>query len=177
MLGAGVAMGERPAPLQWAGAVLAMAGLVYLVLPGVTAPPLGPALLMALAGAAWAGYSIRGRVLANPLAQTTGNFVRAIPLAALPVAAMLPQTVAEPQGVVLALTSGAVASGLGYVAWYAALRGLTAMHAGVVQLAGPVLAGAGGVLLLGEPLSVRLVVAAAMVLGGIAMAIRGRRRV
>jgi drug/metabolite transporter (DMT)-like permease len=175
MLAAAVGSGDRPRAVQWAGAVVALSGLAYLVFPGLTAPPAGPALLMAIAGVAWALYSIRGRVLSNPLAQTTGNFVRSLPLAAATMLVFLPQAHAEPRGVALATASGALASGLGYVAWYAALRGLTAMHAGVVQLAGPVLAAAGGVLLLGEPLSIRLVLSAAMVLGGIAMAIVGGR--
>lgn len=173
MMATAVAFGERPRPVQWAGAALAMAGLVYLVLPGLAAPPPGAALLMALAGVSWGAYSIRGRVLPNPLSQTTGNFVRAIPFVGATLLLFGAQAHAGPQGVTLALASGAVASGLGYVAWYAALRGLSAMHAGVVQLAGPVLTAAGGVLLLGEPLSLRLVLSAVMVLGGIAAAIVG----
>jgi drug/metabolite transporter (DMT)-like permease len=176
MLAVAIASGDRPRPLQWAGALIALSGLVYLVLPGLTAPPAGAALMMAVAGMSWGFYSIRGRGLANPLLQTTGNFVRAIPFAGAALLVFAGQAHAAADGVALALTSGAVASGLGYVAWYAALPGLSAMHAGVVQLAGPVLAGLGGVVLLGEPLSLRLVLSGVMVLGGILLAIVGGPR-
>jgi drug/metabolite transporter (DMT)-like permease len=179
MLAAAVASGDRPRPLQWIGAAIALSGLVYLVFPGLAAPPAGAAALMTVAGIAWGFYSIRGRSLPNPLRQTTGNFVRAVPYAVGALLAFAAQAHASAEGVALALTSGAVASGLGYIAWYAALPGLSAMHAGVVQLAGPILAGLGGVILLGEPLTLRLALSAAMVLGGILLAIvgaSGRRR-
>jgi drug/metabolite transporter (DMT)-like permease len=163
--------GERPRPLQWLGIGLACAGLVYLVLPGLTAPPLGSAALMALAGCAWGFYSLRGRAATNPLAQTTSNFVRAVPMVLAVSALALPQLHVEPRGALLAVASGALASALGYVVWYTALRGLTATRAAVVQLAVPVLAAAGGVVLLAEMVTHQLVLSAAMVLGGIALAL------
>ena len=171
-----IASGERPRAVQWAGLLLAVSGLVYLVLPGLSAPPLGPALLMAVAGASWGFYSLRGRGAADPVAQTAGNFVRSVPIILLGSVATFSKAHAEPRGIALALASGIVASGLGYVAWYAALRGLTAMRAAVVQLAVPLIAAAGGVLLLSETVTPRLVLATVVVLGGIVMTILGGGR-
>ena len=176
MFAAAVVARDHPRPLQWVGAAVAFAGLVYLVLPGVTAPTARAAALMVTAGIAWGFYSLRGRGLADPLRHTTGNFVRALPLAAAALLAAPGLLHAAPRGIALAVASGAIASGLGYVAWYAALRTLSSTQAGVVQLGGPVIAGAGGVLLLGEPLTLRLVLAGAMVLGGIMLATVTRRR-
>jgi drug/metabolite transporter (DMT)-like permease len=174
MLLASVGGGERPHAVQWIGVGLALAGLVYLVLPGLAAPPLIAALLMLLAGVAWGVYSLLGRGSADPLRETAGNFVRAVPFAIAVSAVMLRDLHVAPRGLVLAIASGAVASGLGYVLWYAALRNLSGFTASIVQLAGPVLAAAGGVLLLDERISLRLAVAATLVLGGIALAIVGR---
>jgi drug/metabolite transporter (DMT)-like permease len=168
--------GERPGALQWIGVTLALGGLVYLMLPGITAPPFVPALLMVLAGAAWGIYSLLGRGSADPLAETAGNFVRAVPFALAASVVMLPGLHVERAGIILAVTSGAVASGLGYVIWYAALRSLSGFTASIVQLAGPVLAATGGVLLLGERVTPRLFLAGGLVLGGIALAIVGRNR-
>jgi drug/metabolite transporter (DMT)-like permease len=173
MLGAALRSEDRPRPLQWTGAALAVAGLVTLVLPGLTAPPPDAALLMAAAGVAWGIYSLRGRVTSNPLLQTTGNFVRAVPLVGAASLLTLPAVHVETKGVLLSVLSGALASGLGYVVWYAALRGLTRTYAAVVQLAVPLLAAAGGILFLRETVSLRLLVSAVMVLGGIATAILG----
>jgi drug/metabolite transporter (DMT)-like permease len=149
---------------------------VYLMLPGLTAPPWLGALLMAVAGVSWGVYSLRGRGVRHPLAQTTTNFVRAVPLVLLGSIIAWRQFHIEPIGVALAVASGALASGVGYVIWYAALRGLTATRAAVVQLAVPVLAAAGGVVFLQETISARLVVSTVMVLGGIGLAIAGRDR-
>jgi drug/metabolite transporter (DMT)-like permease len=168
--------GERPRIIQWAGLLVAIGGLVYLVFPGLSAPPLGYALLMAVAGASWGMYSLRGRGATDPLAQTAGNFVRSVPIVALGSLATISNAHADPRGIALALASGIVASGLGYVAWYAALRGLTAMRAAVVQLAVPLIAAAGGVLLLSETVTVRLLIATVLVLGGIIMTIVGGKR-
>jgi drug/metabolite transporter (DMT)-like permease len=171
MLTAAFASGERFQTAQWLGLALAGAGLVYLVLPGLEAPPLGGATLMALAGVSWGLYSLRGRGTPHPLAQTARNFVSALPLVGVANLVAAPQAQVTPGGALLATASGALASGLGYVIWYMALRGLTAARAAVVQLAVPVLAAAGGVLFLSEPISLRLIAAAAMVLGGIAVAL------
>jgi len=175
MLATALWSGERPSLWQWSGVVLALAGLIYLVLPGVSAPPLGAALLMVLAGAAWGIYSLLGRGSADPLGETAGNFARAVPFAIAVSLMTIRDVHVRPTGLLLAIASGAVASGLGYVIWYAALRTLGGFAASIVQLAVPVLAAGGGVLLLGERITIRLVLAGVLVLGGIALAIvRGK---
>lgn len=168
--------GERPYPLQWFGFGLALAGLVYLVLPGLAAPSLSGSALMAFAGFSWGIYSLRGRGAANPLAQTTRNFVGSVPFVVAVSLVALQRFHIEPRGALLAIASGALASGLGYVTWYAALRGLSTTRAAVVQLSVPILAAVGGVTLLAESVSARLVLSGAMVLGGIALALIGRER-
>ena len=177
MMSAALRGGERPHALQWFGLCVALAGLIYLMLPGLSAPPWAGAALMALAGIAWGVYSLRSRASSSPLAQTTSNFVRCVPLVLAVNLAARAQFHAEPRGVLLAIASGAIASGLGYVVWYAALRGLTASRAAVLQLAVPILAAAAGAVFLKESLTARLLIAAAMVLGGIAAALFGRKRV
>ncbi len=177
MIGWGLAKGERLRAREWTGVAVALAGLVALLLPGLSAPdPLG-ALSMALAGAAWGVYSLLGRAAKSPpLPTTAGNFVLSLALAApLALAALLARSAhATPRGLLLATASGALASGVGYTLWYAALPGLTATHAAVVQLAAPVLAAAGGALLVGEPLTLRLVLFGAAILGGIALVVLRR---
>ena len=176
MLIAALRSGERPHATQWLGLGVALAGLAYLMLPGVSAPPLADAALMGVAGFSWGMYSLRGRRTANPLGQTASNFLRAVPFVFVVSAVELPRFHVEASGLMLACASGVLASGLGYVAWYAALGGLTATRAAVVQLSVPVLAAAGGVILLGETISARLVVSTIAILGGIALAIVGRER-
>jgi drug/metabolite transporter (DMT)-like permease len=171
MIGFGLLSGERPRPLEWLGLATALGGLVYLVSPGLTAPdPLG-ALLMSTAGIAWGVYSLRGRSVTAPVASTAGNFARTVPMAAIASALALSFVHAEPTGIVLALVSGTLTSGLGYVLWYRVLRGLTSTRAAIVQLPVPVIAALGGVVCLAEQLSLRLVVASALILGGVAMAV------
>jgi drug/metabolite transporter (DMT)-like permease len=175
MIAAGLREGERPRGREWSGLLLALGGLVYLVAPGLTAPaPLG-SILMALAGSAWAAYSLLGRNAASPVAATAGNFLRSLPVTLLVSLGSLRSAHLSPRGALLAVVSGAITSGLGYVIWYAALRGLTATRAATAQLAVPALTAVGGVLLLGEPVTVRLVLAALLILGGIALALHGRR--
>ena len=174
MLGTGLLRGERFAPAGWAGLLLAMAGLAVLLLPGAAAPSFGGAALMAGAGVAWGGYSLRGRGIADPLAATAAGFLRAAPLGILLALAFAPRLHADARGVGLAVASGALTSGLGYVVWYAALRRLTALRAAVVQLSVPLIAALGGVLLLGEALSLRLGVAALAILGGIGLVLGSR---
>jgi len=177
MIGVGLRQGERPAGLEWVGLAVAVAGLVYLVSPGLAAPSPGGAAAMAVAGAAWGVYSLLGRGSGRPVATTAGNFLRATPLALgmMAVAGLAAGSVRiTVWGALLAVVSGAVTSGLGYVVWYAALAGLTATRAATVQLAVPVLTAFGGVALLGEPITLRLVVASVPILGGVLLAIRSR---
>ncbi len=170
MIGWGVARGERPRPLAWLGFTLAGGGLVTLTLPGLAAPdPIGGG-LMAIAGASWAIYSLRGRATVHPLAVTADNFARAVPMAAvLLVVIPLAGGHANVHGIVLAIGSGAIASGIGYSLWYAALPSLAATRAAIVQLAVPVVAAAGGGLVLGEPITLRLAAATVAIIGGIAL--------
>lgn len=174
MFGASLHSGLRPRAGEWLGLVLAFSGLVALALPGVTAPdPLG-ALSMACAGVAWGVYSLLGRDSTSPLATTAGNFVRSTPLALLLSALTLPHARVTAQGAALAVTSGALASGVGYSLWYAALPQLSSARAGVVQLTVPVLAGLLGVAWLGEALTPRLCGAALAVLGGVGLTLYAR---
>jgi drug/metabolite transporter (DMT)-like permease len=174
MLGAGLLSGERFAPGGWLGMALALAGLAVLLLPGAAAPSLYGAALMAGAGAAWGGYSLRGRGAPDPLAATGASFLRAAPMAVLLVLPFATRVHADAGGVALAVASGAVTSGLGYVVWYAALRRLTALRAAAVQLSVPLLAAGGGVLLLGEAFTARLALAALAILGGIGLVLGSR---
>ena len=169
MLGSAAWSGERLRPAQWAGVLIALAGLLILVSPGLTAPSPWAAALMGVAGLFWGVYTLRGRGMTNPLVHTTVNFVWAVPLVLIVSALTLPQFHASPRGVLLAVVSGAVTSGLGYVAWYSALRSLTATKAAVLQLSVPILAAAGGVVFLTEPVSLRLAASAVLVIGGIAL--------
>jgi len=174
MLAAGLRSGEQFPPVAWVGLALAVVGVVYLVAPGVRAPePLG-ALLMATAGVAWGVYSLRGRGSPNPLGATARNFITSVPFAAVLVVVTLGFSHSSPRGMLLAAASGAITSGLGYVVWYAALRDLAATRASVVQLSVPVIAAAGGLLFLAEPITLRLVLSAAAVLGGIALVLTQR---
>ncbi len=175
MIGWGLWHGERLRALQWLGLALAAAGLVWLLLPGLAMPSLLPGLVMAGAGIAWAVYTLRGRgSQLDPTAVTAGNFLRATPLALLASALLWRQAHATAPGLALAVVSGALASGAGYAVWYTALRGLTATRAAIVQLGVPVLAAAGGALLLGEPVTPTLLGASLAVLGGVALVILAR---
>lgn len=176
MLGVGLRSGEMFGPLAWSGFVLAVAGLVYLVSPGVTAPPPLGAALMAIAGIAWGVYSLRGRGVADPLAATARNFLRAAPLALLLSLALASRAHADAAGIALAVASGAVTSGIGYVIWYAALPGLSAMRAATVQLSVPLIAAFGGVLFLSEAISPRLAFASVAILGGIALVLMAKAK-
>ena len=176
MITAGFVGGHRPTALEWIGLVIAFGGLVYLVSPGLSAPdPLGAA-LMALAGFAWGVYSLRGRGSSDPIGDTAANFMRAVPFALAVSLIAWSQLDISARGAWLAIGSGALASGLGYVIWYAALNGLSATRAAIVQLSVPVLTAVGGVLLLAEPVTWRLGIASAIVLGGVALAILGKTR-
>jgi drug/metabolite transporter (DMT)-like permease len=177
MLGAGLWAGERLAPLAWCGVVLAAAGLVWLMLPSVAAPSPGSATLMAAAGAAWGIYSLRSRGVADPLAATAANFARAVPLTMLLGVASIGRLHADPAGVLLAVVSGAVTSGIGYVLWYAALAHLSSLRAAAVQLSVPLVAALGAVAFLGEAFTSRLALASVSILGGIALVLAAKAEV
>ena len=177
MIGRGLWSGERLQIAQWLGLVLALAGLAGLLLPGVSAPPLVGSLLMLGAGVAWGIYSLRGRGAGDPLQVTAGNFLRALPMTAALSLLMLDRASLDRAGVLYAVCSGAVASGIGYAIWYSALPALKATSAATVQLSVPVIAALGGIVLLGEALTTRFVLASAAILGGIALVILERRRV
>ena len=174
MFAAALSSGERFPALAWFGLAVAATGLIYLVSPGLSAPdPLGAALMTA-AGVAWGGYSLLGRGAADPLAATTMNFVLCAPLVLIVSLFSLAQVHVTPLGAAYAIASGAVASGCGYVIWYAALRGLSAGRAATVQLSVPVIAALGAVLLLAEPITLRLVLASIATLGGVALVLAQR---
>jgi drug/metabolite transporter (DMT)-like permease len=174
MVTAGLRAGERPRPIAWIGFATAVAGLVVLLAPGVSAPEPVAAGAMVVAGVAWGIYSLLGRGTADPTGATAGNFLRAAPLAILVSLAARASAHADRRGAVLAIVSGAVTSGLGYVLWYAVLPRLGAVRAAMAQVAAPALTAIGGVALLGEPATPRLAGAAALILGGVAVALRGR---
>ncbi|MBL8264603.1 MAG: DMT family transporter [Xanthomonadaceae bacterium] len=176
MIGRGLISGERLSPVQWCGLALAMAGLVGLLLPGVSAPPVVGALLMLAAGIAWGAYSLRGRGAGDAIAKTAGNFLRAVPFALVLSVIMLRDVHADAIGIACALVSGALTSGIGYAVWYTALPQLRATSAATVQLSVPALAAIAGIALLGEPPTWRLALATLAILGGIAMVVRVRSR-
>lgn len=166
--------GEHFALLSWLGLAIAVLGLVYLVSPGITAPdPLGAA-LMTVAGVAWGVYSLRGRGAADPLSSTANNFICAVPMVLAVSALFIGGFRVSARGLALAVASGALTSGLGYVVWYAALRGLSRTRAATVQLSVPVIAAIGGVLLLAEPITLRLLLASGATLGGVWLVLRQR---
>lgn len=169
MIGYGWLQGERLRPLQILGLLLAIGGLLFLLLPGAHAPQPKAAAMMVLAGVAWAFYSLLGRGSTDPLAATAGNFLRSLP-ALLPLAALYYAHLSwDGLGALYAMLSGALASGIGYAIWYAALPHLKAMQAASVQLSVPIIAAIAGSLLLGEQLSLQLLTASVAVLGGIAL--------
>lgn len=177
MIGSAIVKGELPGGLEWLGLVIAVGGLVYLVFPGLSAPPLVGSLLMGVSGIAWGFYSLRGKKSDDALADTAGNFVRSVPFALIAAIPFLSQLRLSSRGIVMAVLSGAVASGLGYTAWYAALKYHSSTRAAVLQLAVPLIAALGGVLFLSESADLRLGIASVLILGGIAVTIIGSRTV
>jgi drug/metabolite transporter (DMT)-like permease len=165
--------GERLSARTLLGMLIAFAGLVLLLLPGAEAPPLLSALVMAASGVAWGAYSLLGKGSPNPLADTAGNFVRSLPLLLVLGVVMLAlaRTHVSPAGLLYALASGVLASGAGYAVWYGVVKQVSAQQAATMQLSVPVIAALGGVVLIGEPMSLRLLLASLVVLGGVAMAL------
>jgi drug/metabolite transporter (DMT)-like permease len=177
MIGYGIWKGERLLGLQLVGLIVAFGGLIGLLLPGLSAPPLPGSLLMLGAGVAWGVYSLRGRNVGDPARATAGNFLRAVPIAiALSIVTMRKASL-DTAGLSYAVLSGGLTSGIGYAIWYMSLPALKATHAATVQLSVPVIAALGGIALLGEPVTLRLVLAAAAILGGIAMVVVEKRPV
>ena len=171
MLASGVVRGDRPGVLEWLGIAIAFAALVYLLSPSLVAPdPIGTALMIA-AGLSWAAYSLLGRGSRSPLAETAGNFLRCVPVGLVLVVAGTVAHQPSQLGLACAIASGALASGLGYAIWYATLPGLSRTQAAFVQLTVPAIAAAGGVLVLAEPITARLVLSSAGILGGVALAL------
>ena len=180
MIGYGLAIGERLRGLQVAGFSLALSGLVVLLMPGLATPSVINSLFMLGAGVAWGVYSLRGkpvqgRVSGDPAQVTAGNFVRAVPMALMLNLLMYGHTSVDAMGITLAVCSGALASGVGYVIWYRVIPALQATHAASVQLSVPVIAALGGVVLLGEPVTLILITTSAAILGGIALVIWQRK--
>lgn len=174
MIGYGLAHRERLRVGQWIGVACALAGLVGLVLPGLSAPPPLASLLMLCAGVAWGVYSLHGKGAADPIAATAGNFIRAVPFALAVSVATLGHLSIDRMGLLYAALSGALTSGVGYVIWYAALKELRATTAATVQLSVPLIAALGGIVLLGEPLTARLALSSIAILGGIALVVARR---
>jgi drug/metabolite transporter (DMT)-like permease len=171
MIGYGLWSGERLTMRQFAGLVFAFGGLAGLMLPGVSAPSLPASILMLIAGCAWGIYSLRGKGVADPTNATAGNFLRAVPMAIVLSAVAFRWASSDGTGVCYAIVSGALTSGVGYAIWYTALRGLKATSAAAVQLSVPVIAAIGGIIFLGEAISLRLLIASMAILGGIALVI------
>jgi drug/metabolite transporter (DMT)-like permease len=172
MIGRGLVIGERPSLVDWFGLVIATGGLIVLTRPGLTAPdPLG-SVLMIVAGVCWGAYSLAGRLSRDPLATTTGNFLRACVFGLIFAAVSLPSRHITGTGALLALASGSLASGVGYTLWYAALPALAAWRAAVLQLVVPVATAGAAALFLGEIVTPRLIIAMVCVLAGVGLTIR-----
>jgi drug/metabolite transporter (DMT)-like permease len=176
MIGYGLWAGERFLKVQLAGLILAFAGIIGLLLPGISAPPLAGSILMLGAGTAWGVYSIRGKGAGDPTRVTAGNFLRTVPVALALSALTFDHSSLDLAGAWYAVASGALASGVGYAIWYTALPQLKATSASTVQLSVPVLAALGGVAFLGEPITLRLALASVAILGGIALVILERKQ-
>lgn len=175
MIGHGIRAGERLAGLQLFGLLLALGGLIGLLLPGLSAPPLDQALLMLSAGIAWGIYSLRGKGAGDATRVTAGNFLRAVPFAAVLSMLTLDRASLDSAGIGYAVASGALASGMGYAIWYTALPALRATTAATVQLSVPIITALGGIIFLGESATLRLVLASIAILGGIALVLREKK--
>ena len=166
--------GTRLHSTEWAGVIIAFSGFTYLILPGVTAPSVTGFILMTVAGIAWGIYTLKGRGSRNPLMDTAYNFLRTTPFVALLTISTFNNMHYSSEGIILALLSGGITSGIGYTIWYTALGGLSSTQAAVVQLSVPVIAALGGVIFVTEAITIRLTISAAMVLGGISIVILGK---
>jgi len=175
MLLSAVMAGDRLCWIEWAGVGVAVAGFVYLMLPGATSPDIGGFVLMVIAGVAWAIYTLRGRGSARPLLDSAYHFIRTLPFVLVLSLVTMADAHYSAHGVWLAMVSGGVASGMGYAIWYVAIGGMSAIQASVVQLLVPLIAAIGGAIWIAEMVGLRLIVAGVMILGGILMVVLGRR--
>lgn len=176
MISIGIWRGERLVKLQWLGLLLALGGLIGLTFPGLSAPPLFSSFLMAGAGVAWGIYSLRGRGAGDPTLVTAGNFLRTVPITIALSLLMFAQISWDSAGIWYAIMSGAVTSGIGYAIWYKALPALKATQAATVQLSVPVIAAIGGIVLLGETMTLRLILASIAIISGIALVILEKKK-
>lgn len=175
MIAYSLASGKKMSAMEWLGVILALFGFLYLMLPGAETPSLSGFILMTISGIGWGTYSILGKTTKNPLQDTAYNFLRTIPFLLLLLYFIMQENHYNTKGILLALFSGVVTSGLGYIIWYAALKGLTTIQASIVQLFVPVLAAVGGFLFVNEVISLRLLVSALLILGGILLLIIKKR--
>lgn len=159
---------------EWTGVIIAFTGFIYLILPSITTPSVNGFILMTISGISWSIYTLRGRSSKNPLMDTTYNFVRTTPFVALLAVFTIQNISYSSEGVVLALLSGGITSGVGYTIWYIALRGLSSTQAAVIQLSVPVIAAIGGVIFVSELITYRLIISATIVLGGILTVVLGK---
>jgi len=176
MISYGIWSGERLRAGQIVGLVLAIGGLVALLLPGLSAPPLEGAALMAVAGVAWGIYSLRGRRFRDPTLATAGNFLRAVPFTIILSLLIHSGISLDPAGLLYGIASGAITSGIGYAIWYAVLPSLAATTAATIQLSVPVITALGGIVFLGEAMTLRLLLSSVAIIGGIALVIAAKRR-
>ena len=169
MIIAALVKGDRLGSIAWSGVLIAFGGFIYLVLPGVTTPSIVGFLLMTIAGIAWGFYTLMGKGSANPLADTAFNFTRTIPFILILAIFTIPYLELSAKGIILAVLSGAIASGLGYTIWYTALRGLSSTQAAVIQLLVPVIAAIGGVVFISETITFHLIISSFLILGGVTL--------
>jgi drug/metabolite transporter (DMT)-like permease len=167
--------GERPHISEWAGLIMAIGGLTYLIFPGLSAPDPVGAGLMLTAGVAWGFYTLRGKGVKDPLETTALNFMLSVPMVLGVNLFTFHQAYFSTEGVSYALLSGALASGVGYVIWYAALKGLSTTQAALLQLAVPIIAAVGGILFLNETITTRLIIAGILIICGVVVALVGKR--
>ncbi|MEO9458053.1 MAG: DMT family transporter [Lentilitoribacter sp.] len=171
MIGWALYKGDRPSLFEWLGITVAFGAFIWLVSPGLEAPDPIAATLMAISGIAWGAYSLRGKSSSDPLKATAGNFLLSVPMGLVLLFITISSSQVTVFGVILAIASGAITSGMGYALWYKVLPQLTATRASIVQLTVPVVAGIGGLIFLSEPLTFRFVLASALILGGVAISI------
>lgn len=169
--------GTRLHLIEWSGVIIAFTGFIYLILPDITTPSVNGFILMTVSGISWGIYTLKGRSSKNPLMDTTYNFLRTIPFVALLAIFTMQNMNYSSEGIILALISGAITSGVGYTIWYIALGGLSSTQAAVLQLSVPVIAAIGGVLFVSEEITTRLIISAVIVLSGILMVVLGKYHV